>query len=99
MPAVDTVYAADRATVFAVFAAHAVLVWSAVCAISAGVAEVSYSANHQFVGVPAAVAPETNVRLVTTSPTSSAMATDFITCVVSAAVSVTRYLRSRFDRR
>jgi hypothetical protein len=43
-----------------VSAAHAAVSWSALWASRAGVAAVSYRANHQFVGVPAAVAPERN---------------------------------------
>jgi hypothetical protein len=49
---------------------------------------VSYSANHQAVGVPAAVAPDTNDRLVTVSPALRKMGTLVITPVASATWSV-----------
>jgi hypothetical protein len=84
MPVSLIVTGAARALVMVVFAAHAVAVWSAVCASSAGVAALEYSANHQFVGVPAAVAPDRNDRLVMTSPACRKIGTEVITPVARA---------------
>src|SRR6266704_1071486 len=90
--------AVPRASVLIVSAAQAAVVWSADWDSSAGVAALEYSANHQLVGVPAAVPPEMNVRLVTRSPACRKSGTDVITCVVSASARSSSGNRGRFAR-
>ncbi|MDX2863314.1 hypothetical protein, partial [Streptomyces scabiei] len=58
-----------------VLAAHAVVVWSAV--LARATREELWSVNHQFVGLDAAVPPETNARLEMTSPLGSQIGTRY----------------------